>query len=152
MNNGAHDQLQKQKSRQISCPVVGIGASAGGLSSINRFFDSLPGDTHLAYVVVLHLDPTHESELVSIIARHTTMPVILAKGKIVPECKGAQDLIQYAPLAIGIFDSRLRLVQVNDRFCQLVGVENSNLSGLDFLTLIYAEDRQESKAYLNQVL
>jgi two-component system CheB/CheR fusion protein len=56
--------------------VVGIGASAGGIEALNRFFDAMPGNSGLAFVIVLHLDPTHASELAPIISRHTTMPVV----------------------------------------------------------------------------
>src|SRR5262245_57176355 len=59
-----------------SVPVVGIGASAGGVEALNRCFDAMPGDSGLAFVIVLHLDPTHESALASIIGRHTGMPVV----------------------------------------------------------------------------
>jgi two-component system, chemotaxis family, CheB/CheR fusion protein len=57
--------------------VVGLGASAGGLSAFERFFRSIPPDGHdsLAFVVVQHLDPNHESILRSLLQQHTTMPV-----------------------------------------------------------------------------
>lgn len=61
--------------KKTGVPVAGIGASAGGIEALNRFFDVMPADSGLAFVVVLHLDPTHESELASIIGRHTSMPV-----------------------------------------------------------------------------
>jgi two-component system, chemotaxis family, CheB/CheR fusion protein len=57
-------------------PVVGIGASAGGIEALNRFFDAMPGGSGLAFVIVLHLDPTHQSQLAPIIGRHTSMPVV----------------------------------------------------------------------------
>jgi two-component system CheB/CheR fusion protein len=42
-------------------PVVGIGASAGGLDALKALFGAMPPKTGLAFVVVVHLDPTHES-------------------------------------------------------------------------------------------
>lgn len=57
-------------------PVVGIGASAGGIEALNRFFDVMPTDSGCAFVVVLHLDPKRESELARILSAHTTMPVV----------------------------------------------------------------------------
>ena len=57
-------------------PIVGIGASAGGIEAFTQFFAAMPPDSGAAYVVVLHLDPTKESQLSSIIAHHTAMPVI----------------------------------------------------------------------------
>ena len=49
------------------CPVVGIGASAGGVGALRRFFRNLPGETGVAFVVVLHLSPDHEINLTDIL-------------------------------------------------------------------------------------
>ena len=57
-------------------PVIGIGASAGGIEALSRFFDVMPADTGCAFVVVLHLDPSRESELARILSVHTMMPVL----------------------------------------------------------------------------
>jgi two-component system, chemotaxis family, CheB/CheR fusion protein len=57
-------------------PVVGIGASAGGLEAASSFFKEVPTHLGMAYVVVLHLDPAHESKLPEILARTTPMPVV----------------------------------------------------------------------------
>ena len=55
--------------------VVGVGASAGGLAALAAFFEHVPTDSGLAYVVVQHLDPTRETLLVSLLQRVTPMPV-----------------------------------------------------------------------------
>ncbi|MCB8984433.1 MAG: PAS domain S-box protein [Ardenticatenaceae bacterium] len=55
--------------------VVGIGASAGGLVALQGFFDALPDDTGMAFVVVTHMDPQRESLLPEILQKHTGMPV-----------------------------------------------------------------------------
>lgn len=57
-------------------PVIGIGASAGGIEALSRFFDVMPADSGCAFVVVLHLDPTRESELAHILSANTRMPVV----------------------------------------------------------------------------
>ncbi len=57
------------------CPVVGIGASAGGLEALQEFFAYLGDATGMAYVVVQHLAPMHESLLGEILQRSTKMPV-----------------------------------------------------------------------------
>ena len=59
----------------LDFPVVGIGASAGGLKAICSFFEHTPADTGMAFVVVLHLSPDHHSQADLIIQRHTSMPV-----------------------------------------------------------------------------
>ncbi len=58
-------------------PVVGIGASAGGLAAFQAFFSGMPADAApgIAFVLVQHLAPNHESILADIIRRYTRMPV-----------------------------------------------------------------------------
>ncbi len=55
-------------------PIIGIGASAGGLIALKTFFDSTPEDLDAAFVVIQHLDPSHPSMTAEILARHTSMP------------------------------------------------------------------------------
>lgn len=57
-------------------PVVGIGASAGGIEALGSFFDAMPADSGWAFVVVLHLDPKRESEMARILSGRTSMPVV----------------------------------------------------------------------------
>src|SRR5437773_7560416 len=56
-------------------PIVGIGASAGGLEAFSDLLHHLPEKTGMAFVLVQHLDPTHGSVLPEILARKTTIPV-----------------------------------------------------------------------------
>lgn len=55
--------------------VVGIGASAGGLAAIETFFRNMPSDAGMAFVVVMHLSPKHDSRADQILQRCTGMPV-----------------------------------------------------------------------------
>jgi hypothetical protein len=71
----ATESHAERSSAQVECPVVGIGASAGGLEAFTRLLKHLPTTTGMAYVFVQHLDPTHASLLLSLLARVTTMPV-----------------------------------------------------------------------------
>jgi two-component system CheB/CheR fusion protein len=57
-------------------PIVGIGASAGGLEAFEQFFRSIPLDSGMAFVLVSHLDPSHASILTEILQRTTAMPVL----------------------------------------------------------------------------
>jgi two-component system CheB/CheR fusion protein len=59
-----------------SFPIVGIGASAGGLEAFTKLLNALPVDTGMAFVLIQHLDPQHESALTQILSRATSMPVI----------------------------------------------------------------------------
>ena len=56
-------------------PVVGLGASAGGLQPLQTFFDTMPSDSGLAFVVVMHLSPDYNSNLAQILQHHTAMAV-----------------------------------------------------------------------------
>src|SRR6476620_4418585 len=56
-------------------PVVGLGASAGGLAALLRFFEVMPPDSGMAFVVILHLSPTHESNATAILQGVTRMEV-----------------------------------------------------------------------------
>ena len=55
--------------------IVAIGASAGGLEATSRLFDALPATTGMAFIVVQHLEPSHRSLMVELLAGHTAMPV-----------------------------------------------------------------------------
>jgi len=59
-------------------PVVGIGASAGGLEAFIAFLGALQPDPGMAFVFIAHLDPSGESSLVRILSRSTSMPVLEA--------------------------------------------------------------------------
>jgi len=56
-------------------PIVGIGASAGGLNACSKLMDALPANNGMAFILVQHLDPSHESMMVDLLAGHTSMTV-----------------------------------------------------------------------------
>ena len=66
-------------------PVVGIGASAGGLEPVRQLLAELPVDTGLAIVLVQHLDPKHPSLLSTILGHATAMPVAEAVDEMAVE-------------------------------------------------------------------
>ncbi|MGD1984416.1 MAG: CheR family methyltransferase, partial [Chromatiaceae bacterium] len=59
--------------------IVGIGASAGGLEALERFFTHCPSDTGAAFVVVQHLSPDHKSMMLDLLARYTSMQVVMVQ-------------------------------------------------------------------------
>jgi len=67
-------------------PIVGMGASAGGLRAFEQFFASMPLDSGAAFVLVPHLDPSHVSMLPDLLRKYTKMPVVQAENgmKILP--------------------------------------------------------------------
>ncbi|HEX6703725.1 MAG TPA: chemotaxis protein CheB [Albitalea sp.] len=65
-------------------PVVGVGASAGGLEAFMQLLQALPEHTGMAFVLVQHLDPRHDSKLAELLAKSTSMPVLeVANGCVV---------------------------------------------------------------------
>lgn len=88
-------------------PIVGIGASAGGVEALEQFFRAVPADSGLAFVVVTHLPPNRDSMLSEILGRATGMPVIEAKDR---ERVEAEHVYVLPPSAIlTIREGRLRL-------------------------------------------
>src|SRR5437867_4898246 len=66
---------EPQQSRRGLFPIVGVGASAGGLEAFTQLLKALGPGTGMAYVLVQHLDPSHESALTELLAKATEMPV-----------------------------------------------------------------------------
>ena len=62
--------------KRVSFPVVGVGASAGGLEACQALLKALPTNLGMAFVFVPHLDPSRESAFREILARSTKMPVV----------------------------------------------------------------------------
>ncbi|MGR2737894.1 chemotaxis protein CheB [Billgrantia sp. Q4P2] len=72
----------------VTMRILGIGASAGGLAPLEQFIARVPPRSHMAYVVVQHLDPTHKALLPELLQRATPMPVREARqGTLIePDC------------------------------------------------------------------
>ena len=81
-----------------SCPVVGIGASAGGIAALQSFFSSVSADSGVAYVVVQHLDPEHASNLAQILQRHSAIAFKVAQDGAAIE----PNTVYVIPPAVGI--------------------------------------------------
>src|SRR5664280_2588842 len=86
---GSHPQRSKAErphwirrplsaSRHPDFPIVAIGASAGGLEACRKLLDALPAGNGMAFILVQHLDPSHDSMLVTLLAGNTAMPVVQA--------------------------------------------------------------------------
>ena len=72
----AHDSIPASDSNGGSTLVVGLGASAGGIRALKAFFANASPQGGVAYVVILHLSPDHESHLAEVLQTATTMPVM----------------------------------------------------------------------------
>jgi two-component system CheB/CheR fusion protein len=78
MRDTSRTQDPHQSDAQIDSRfyVVAVGASAGGLDALERFFHGLPARSGAAYVVIQHLSPDHKSMMANLLGRHTSMPVV----------------------------------------------------------------------------
>src|SRR5437868_2414202 len=73
------------KGKDGSCPIVGIGGSAGGFEAAMELLRHLPTRTGMAFVIVQHLDPHHGSRLPNLLGKATSMPVTGVTETITPQ-------------------------------------------------------------------
>ncbi|HVN28689.1 MAG TPA: chemotaxis protein CheB, partial [Candidatus Binataceae bacterium] len=72
-SENGHPASPPEQGKQVF--VVALGASAGGIAPLTEFFSLMPADGDMAYVVILHLSPEHESNLSAVLQSRTRMPV-----------------------------------------------------------------------------
>src|SRR5258708_34408161 len=118
-------------------PIVGIGASAGGLEAISQLLKHLPPQTGMAFALVQHLDPTHESALTSLLSRQTRMPVSEARNNVL--LRPDQMYVIPPNKLMGISKRRLKLfprlnaesnLPVDEFFRALAGEEGNRAIGV----------------------
>src|SRR5690606_33588869 len=88
-------------------PIVGIGASAGGVEALEGLFKGIPVDSGCAFVLVTHLGPERKSLLNEIVARHTAIPVRLAENGV--EVRPNEVYVLPADAILGIEGGRLTI-------------------------------------------
>lgn len=71
----AQSNRRRKLKPKTGFPVVGLGASAGGLQALKRFFEGMPAESGMAFVVIMHLSPEHESHAAAILQNTTRMSV-----------------------------------------------------------------------------
>ncbi|APH54414.1 Protein-glutamate methylesterase [Granulibacter bethesdensis] len=79
-DNSLAADRKENKNQAASFPVVGIGASAGGLEALRDMLSTATLPTGMSYVVIQHLDPNHESMLAQLLDRNTALKVIQCEG------------------------------------------------------------------------
>src|SRR5258707_117931 len=105
----AHRPKQPDPVARVSFPVVGIGASAGGFEAFREMLNALPADTGMAFVLIQHLDPTHESMLAPLLARKSALPVSQVTEGMAVEPNHVYVIPPNARM--GIHDGLLKLMQ-----------------------------------------
>src|SRR3990172_13086451 len=68
-------ETNEQKNDVADFPIVGIGASAGGLEAFGKFFSKMPADCGMAFVLVSHFAPTYKSLMTDLLKKYTKMDV-----------------------------------------------------------------------------
>ncbi len=93
--------------------VVGVGASAGGLQALREFLGLMPDDTGLAFVIVMHLAPDHDSHLADILQLHCKMPI----GQVSESIPVAADHVYVIPpnRNLSAIDSHLRVTELEHK-------------------------------------
>ncbi len=81
-SENARHVARKRLNASEPSAVVGLGASAGGIAPLQQFFADMPADSDLAFVVVMHLSPEHESNLAAVLQQKTAMPVTQVTGPV----------------------------------------------------------------------
>jgi two-component system CheB/CheR fusion protein len=90
--------------------IVGIGASAGGLNALEQFFDNMPSDSGMAFVVIQHLSPDFKSQMESLLAHNTDMPIHTVADNTALEPNSVYLLPSMALLAVK--DGKLHLIEI----------------------------------------
>jgi two-component system CheB/CheR fusion protein len=90
-------------------PIVGIGASAGGLEALELFFSNVPPDTRMAFVIIQHLSPRHKSIMADILMKYTPMKVLPIKDN--QEIKSNTVYLNPADKNVIILNRRLHLTE-----------------------------------------
>ncbi len=78
-NNRKKESISPSSPRKAEFLIAGVGASAGGVEAFTELLTNLPSDTGMAFVLIQHLDPKHESMLSALLAKQSTMPVVEVK-------------------------------------------------------------------------
>ncbi|MBI4402629.1 MAG: hypothetical protein HY537_00620, partial [Deltaproteobacteria bacterium] len=118
--------------------IVGVGASAGGLEAFQQLLQNLPLDTGMAFVLVQHLDPTHESALVTILSKATKMRISEIRDEI--QIEPNQIYIIAPNTDLSLSDNRFQLVAraltkgqhmpINTFFTSLAAVKGNHAIGV----------------------
>lgn len=100
-NRGSEDQFL----------IVGLGASAGGIHALQEFFANVPSDTGMAYVVILHLSPDHDSKLAEVLQSTASIPVTQVQDRVAVQPNHVYVISPNQSLAMN--DGHLRLSEIS---------------------------------------
>ncbi|HYO23372.1 MAG TPA: chemotaxis protein CheB, partial [Lacipirellulaceae bacterium] len=114
------DNIVPTRGYQLT-PLVGLGGSAGSIKALGEFFNAMPHESGMAFVVILHLSPTHESAMAELLARSTSMPVHQAGDG--QEIEPNQVYVIPPGKYLTALDGRLKLTEMDDERGRRVAVD-----------------------------
>jgi len=124
---------KSKKTNTVQFPIVGIGASAGGLEALEQFFENMPQHSGMAFVVIQHLDPTRAGIMPELLQRTTAMKVFQAS-----------DRLKVKPDCVYVIPPNKSMSLLNDALYLFDPVESRGLRlPIDIFFLSLADDRQE---------
>lgn len=124
-------KVSKTAPKKDDFPIVGIGASAGGLEALEQFFGNMPKDSGMAFVVIQHLDPDHVGIMPELLQRTTEMKVIQAR-----------DLLKVKPDYIYVIPPNKSMSILNGKLHLFAPVETRGLRlPIDIFFRSLADDR-----------
>ncbi len=124
---------EKKTTEDIGFPIVGIGASAGGLETLSVFFSTMAPHSNMAFVIIQHLSPKHKSIMTSLLEKHTQMKVTQVEDGV----KLEPDHVYLNPpgMNVAVFNRRLHLMEP---------VKNGSINlPIDFFFRSLSEDQKE---------
>jgi two-component system CheB/CheR fusion protein len=113
MADQSPEEKEPEPASRSSPTLVGIGASAGGLVALKKFFDCVPADSGLAFVVVMHLAPEYKSHLADLLQPHVKFPIQQVNDTIRVEANKAYVIPPNAN--ISAIDTHLRLSKLEEQ-------------------------------------
>ena len=119
-------------------PIVGIGASAGGLDALRTLFEAMPADTGIGFVVIQHLDAGHHSMLAELLSKYTAMPVVVVDNgsSVKPNRVYVIPPNTYLTISDGILllkvppEARGLRMPIDRFFCSLAGDQHEKAIGI----------------------
>jgi two-component system CheB/CheR fusion protein len=124
--NQVEDETSR-KQKPLDFLIVGLGASAGGIKALQVFFDNMPADSGIAFVVVMHLSPDFESTLAQVLQQRTSMPVLQVNEPV----QAASDHVYVIPpnKHLLVSDGMLRLVEPQQPAGRRIAIDLSHTRG-----------------------
>src|SRR5438874_6876178 len=134
-NKGRRSTASLRPRRGGRCPIVALGASAGGLDAFQRFFSNLPAGNGMAFILVPHLDAHHKSAMVDLLSAYAAMPVVEVADRVPVEPDRVYVIPPNATLSIkdGILRTvtpRSRVMTIDDFFRSLAEDQGENAIGV----------------------